>query len=62
MRNGKLGLAGLLLAGAALFNGGCTVTVDGWGDLGDWVYDVIYLDDCHGHDCGYDVIEVEYDD
>jgi hypothetical protein len=52
----KKGLAALALMGALTLTGGCSLSVDGLGDLGDWVIDVI--DDYSG---GGDII-IEIDD
>jgi hypothetical protein len=57
--NLKKGLVAFVLLGSMAFMGGCTVSVDGLGDLGDWIVDV--LDSYYG--CPYcnDII-IEYDD
>jgi len=53
-----LALAGLVLTGMVSLTGGCTVAIDGLGDLGDYIVHIV--DGCDH--CDYDEIEIEYDD
>jgi hypothetical protein len=53
-------LLGLVVLSSLFFSYGCTVSIEGLGDLADYL-PLIVTTDC-GDDCGYDVIEIEHDD
>lgn len=56
----KKGLFALVLFTGLMLSKGCTVSIDGLGDLLDYLPIIVVGDDCDY--CGYDVIEIEYDD
>ena len=55
----KSTLIGLIIAGAMVASGGCTISIEGLGDLGDSLVAIL---DGSCDFCDVDVVEIVYDD